>query len=283
MPLSYKELSAPTVEPVSLTLAKQHLRVYFTQDDSYIGGLITAARQYIEKQTNRAIFNRKMLLTLDYFPWPGWDSTTGSTAHDYFMHWYYRGLTIRLPKPATVSVESVSYLNNDGVTVTTIDPSNYTVDTSSEPARIAPTPGYTWPYQQNYIPGQVKVNFTAGTYELPVTEEFTVPATAPYTYTLEQAAQLVTFTGVVNAQNDPVTCSNVAGQLTFDASLAGQTLTATYTVNNCPQTIIQAMLLLIKHWYVHREAVSSENLKQVELAVQELIANEIIESWDWAS
>jgi Phage gp6-like head-tail connector protein len=280
MPLSYRELSKPAIEPITLTQAKQHLRVDFPDDDTYITSLITGARQHVEKLTNRAIFNRKMLLTLDYFPWPGWGSTTGSTAHDYFMHWYYRGLTIRIPKPATVSVDSLSYLANDGVTVVTIDPSNYRVDLTSEPARIAPTPGYTWPYQQNYIPGQVKVNFTAGTYELPVTESFTVPAEAPYTYTLQQAASLITFNGVTNAEGATIACSNSSGTLTFAASFAGQTLTASYTINNCPETIVWAMYLIIKHLYDHRAAASDENLKTIPLGVDELLAGEVFDSFD---
>jgi uncharacterized phiE125 gp8 family phage protein len=221
MPLSYRELTAPAVEPVTLAQAKAHLRVDFAEDDAYITALITAARQRVEKITNRAIFSRRMLLTLDYFPWPGWGSTTGSTAHDYFMHWYYRGLTIRLPQPATVSVESLSYLADDGVTLVTIDPAKYTVDTSSEPARISPSPGFTWPYQQNYIPGQVKVNFTAGTYG----------------------------DGVV--------------------------------VNNCPQTIVWAMYLLIGHWYENRSAASTDNLKETPLGVAELLAGETFDTFDW--
>jgi hypothetical protein len=277
MPLSYRELSQPAIEPVSLDLARQHLRCYFDDDDGYIVSLITAARQRVEKITNRAIFNRKMLLTLDYFPWPGWGSTTGSTAHDYFMHWYYRGLTIRLPKPATVSVESLSYLANDGVTVVTIDPSKYTVDLTSEPARISPVPGYTWPYQQNYIPGQVRVTFTAGTYELPVTEPIVVPNAAPYTYTLPST--LITFGGLADADNAPVVCTNQGGVLTFNASQAGQTLTASYTVNNCPQTIVQAMLLLIGHWYNHREAVSADKLTEVPEAVESLLAGEEFDTY----
>jgi hypothetical protein len=281
MPLSYRELTQPTVEPITLGQAKSHLRVDFTDDDSYITALITAARQKVEKMTNRAIFNRQMLLTLDYFPWPGWDSTTGSTAHDYFMHWYYRGLTIRLPKPATVSVQSLTYIANDGVTILTIDPSNYIVDVTSEPARIAPRPGYTWPYQQNYIPGQISVRFTAGTYEAPVSEQFTVPTESPYTYKLTQAANMITFTGVTNAQGGTVTCANSAGTLTFDASLAGQTLTASYTVNHCPQTIVWAMYLLMKHWYDHREGVSDAPLKEIPLGVTELLAEETLYSCDW--
>jgi hypothetical protein len=281
MPLSYRDLSKPAIEPVTLTQAKQHLRVDFPDDDEYITSLIVGARRHVEKLTNRAIFNRKMILTLDYFPWPGWGSTTGSTAHDYFMHWYYRGLTIRIPKPATVSVDSLSYIANDGVTNIAIDPSKYTVDLISEPARISPTPGYTWPYQQNYIPGQVKVNFTAGTYELLVSESFTVPSTAPYTYTLEQVSSLITFNGVTNSEDLPVASSNATGTLTFDPSVAGQTLTASYTVNNCPETIVWAMYLVIKHLYDHRAAATDENLKTIPLGVDELLAGEVFDSFDF--
>ena len=281
MPLSYRDLSAPTVEPVSLTQAKAHLRVTASIDDALITTLITASRQYCEKLTNRAFFNRRMRLTLDYFPWPGWGSTTGSTANDYFMHWYYRGLTIRIPKPATVSVESLSYIADDGVTQITIDPANYNVDLISEPARISPTPGYTWPYQQNYIPGQVTVDFTAGTYELPVSESFTVPAAAPFTYTLLQAAKLITFTSVTNEAGATVAASNNAGLITCDPSLAGQTLTANYTINACPQTIVWAMLLTIGHLYTHRMSVSEMNLKEVPLGIKCLLEGETFDTIDW--
>lgn len=281
--LSYRELTQPTVEPVSLVLAKQHLRVDFNQDDTYISALITAARQYVEKYTNRAIFNRSMLLTLDYFPWPGWGSTTGSTAHDYFMHWYYRGLTIRLPKPATVSVDSISYIASDGVNVITIDPSNYTVDLVSEPARISPRPGYTWPYQQNYIPGQVQVLFTAGTYELPVTDTVAVPLEAPYTAALSQASGLVSLVSVTDSEGASITCGDIAGALTFDASQAGKTLTVEYTVNNCPQTIIAAMLLIIGHLYEHRNENTELNLKTLPLGVEYLLAGEVFDTFQWSN
>lgn len=291
MPLSYRELSAPPVEPVSLALAKQHLRVYFTQDDAYIGQLITAAREYVERQTNRAIFNRPMLLTLDYFPWPGWDSTTGSTAHDYFMHWYYRGLTIRLPKPATVSVESLTYLATDGVTTMYIDTDDYIVDTTSEPARIAPRPGYTWPYQQNYVPGQVQVNYTAGTYEKDGQQVmFEVGADGVCTIT---GGPNVTITAVNEVYNPQVpSYFNPLGQVISDyyfdgtnlnvnPSLAGQMVLAICNIGKCPQSICYAILLLVSHWYYHRDAVSAENLKNVPLAVDELLATYTCESFAW--
>ena len=281
MPLSYRELTYPTVEPVSLTQAKQHLRVDFDNDDTYISALITAARQYVEKFTNRAIFNRSMLLTCDYFPWPGW-GTTGATNRDYFLVNYYRGLLFRLPFPSTVSVQSVSYLANDGVTVITIDPANYIVDTISEPARVSPAPGYTWPYQQNFIPGQVKINFTAGTYEHPTSATITVPSTAPYNVTLPNAAKLVTLSTVEDNDENTIACTNTAGTLTFDASQAGKQLSVAYTVNACPQTIIAAMLLIIGHLYDHRSENSEITLKTLPLGIEYLLAGVSFETLDWS-
>jgi uncharacterized phiE125 gp8 family phage protein len=162
MPLAYREMSQPVAEPVTLAQAKSQLRVDFSEDDLLIQGYIVASRQMVEKMMNRSIFNRKMRLTLDYFPWPGWETVTGSS-HDSYLGWYFRSLSIRLPKPATASVDQVSYIDNDLEPIV-IDPSNYVVDLISEPARIFPAPGFTWPYQNQYIPGQVVIDFTSGTY-----------------------------------------------------------------------------------------------------------------------
>lgn len=259
-------------EPVTLAQAKQHLRVDYGDDDTYIASLITAARQFVETKTNSAIFNRSMILTMDAFPWPGWSTTTGSTAHDYYLAYYYKGLAIPLPLPRTVSVESVSYLLNDGVTWETLSPSFYRVDLESEPARITPAPGNTWPYQQNYVPGQVKVQYTAGSWELAVSEPFTGPSAAPYEYTLKQGAELVTFTGVTDAQGNPVAVTQADGVVTLTAAEAGQSLTANYTVNNCPQSIIFAILMLVAHWYANRADVTELSLKQTPRAVDAMLA-----------
>ncbi len=215
MPLSYRELSQPAVEPVSLTLAKQHLRVDFPEDDSLITGYITAARQYVEKYTNRAIFNRQMRMTLDFFPWPGWETVTGSS-HDAYLGWYFRSLEIRLPKPATASVDAVSYIGND-LQEHVLDPSTYVTDLISEPARIFPAPGFTWPYQQQYIPGQVRIDFTAGTYG----------------------------DGVER--------------------------------NDCPHSIIVAILLMVGNLYEYRVA-SGEAMSEFPLGVKSLLAGEKFES-----
>jgi hypothetical protein len=48
-------ISGPSVEPIDLVLAKAHLRVLDTADDSYITHLITASRLAAEKYINQAI------------------------------------------------------------------------------------------------------------------------------------------------------------------------------------------------------------------------------------
>lgn len=218
MPLSYRQTSSPIVEPVGLTQAKQHLNISpaFIDDDQLIQSYIVASRQYVESYTNRAIFSRKMRLTLDFFPWPGFDTITGPS-HDAYLGWYFRALSIRLPFPATVSIDQISYMGTDGQTHV-LDPSVYVADLISEPARVSPAPGHTWPYQQTYIPGQVAIDFTAGTY------------------------------------GDGV------------------------TINTCPQTITMAILLLVGHYYAHREASIEKTLNTIPLGVAELLAGEKFEA-----
>ena len=54
----------PASEPVTLDETKTHLRVTDTSEDTLIGGLITAAREYAELVTGRAFITRAYTLTL---------------------------------------------------------------------------------------------------------------------------------------------------------------------------------------------------------------------------
>ncbi len=56
--------------------------------------------------------------------------------------------------------------------------------------------------------------------------------------------------------------------VTFDAGSYGDGV----TTNTCPRSICQAILLLVGHWYVNREAVSSVQMSNVPLAVDSLLA-----------
>src|SRR5713226_3401115 len=59
----------PAAEPISLTDAKNFLRVEITDDDTLIGYLITAAREAVEAFTGRSLVNKGYLQCLDSFPY----------------------------------------------------------------------------------------------------------------------------------------------------------------------------------------------------------------------
>jgi hypothetical protein len=165
MPLSYKDTSQPAVEPVLLALAKQQLVLDagFTADDTYITGLITGARERVEKIMNRAIYNRTMQRFLDFFPFPDYSGTVNPNDRHCLYGTFWHSMTIRLPRPNCVSVQSIQYVDLSNTTQT-VDPSTYSVHVNSEPARIVPLNGCYWPYTQNYLPDSVTISYTAGSY-----------------------------------------------------------------------------------------------------------------------
>src|SRR5260370_28067499 len=149
MAYSLVVVTPPAVEPITLDEAKLHLRVTGTDDDAYITGLITAARQYIEKEQNRAFITQTLLQTCDAFPdLP--NATLKFFIPTYSVESYLaRAISLmsgplRLYRPPLVSVTSVTYLDQNGVQQTlALNPSpglpGYIVDADAEPARRAPT------------------------------------------------------------------------------------------------------------------------------------------------
>lgn len=127
-----------TAQPVSLTEAKAHLRVDSSDEDDLISALIEAATDWAQEYTRRAFVPASFRLGLDCFPAYG----------------------IRLPRNPVIRVDSITYLDEGG-TERTLSTSEYLTDLDSEPARITPTYGNTWPTTRIQI-GAVKVNFTAG-------------------------------------------------------------------------------------------------------------------------
>jgi len=135
-----KLVTAPAVEPVTLTEAKAHLRVDVTDDDTLISSLITSARQYIERAIRRALITQTWRASIDEFP------ATGE---------------IILPKPPLQSVTSIQYTDiNDSTS--TVSSSTYTVDTDSEPGRIVLKYGQTWPSSSLAVTNPIQITFVAG-------------------------------------------------------------------------------------------------------------------------
>ena len=136
--MSLQLVTPPAGEPVSLAEAKLHLRVDGGEDDLLIGSLITAARQAAETITHRQFITARWKLVMDAFA----------------------GQAVLIHKSPLISVVAVEYLDMAGL-AQTMPPSHYTVDAASEPARLTPIFGQTWPTTLPQI-GAVSVTFDAG-------------------------------------------------------------------------------------------------------------------------
>lgn len=151
-----KQTVAPTTEPVSLADAKLHLRVDTPDDDALIQNLIQSAREYIEMRTGLALMTQTWVLQLDRFPrtdrvelWPSPGVPLGA---------------IILPRNPVQSVSSVVWVDQNA-SPTTVSPSTYTVDTTSNPSRIGLTYNSSWPNLSSpglAMMGGVQVTFVAG-------------------------------------------------------------------------------------------------------------------------
>lgn len=131
-----------TVEPITTADAKTHLRVDTTDEDTYIEGLVKAARRYCEWRTGRTFHQTTLEHRLERWP---------------------LGDQVVLPRATPLlSVDSVKYLGSDG-TEYTFSSSYYIADTSREPGRVVLGYSYEWPTLGAYYPvDPIRVRYTCG-------------------------------------------------------------------------------------------------------------------------
>jgi hypothetical protein len=274
--LNVHQTAQPIAEPLTLAQLKQQCVVdaSFTDDDTLIAALGVAARQYAEKYTRRSFFNQSWQLTLDHFPTYLYSGTINPALR---RDWYYyagiwNGMTIAVPKPTCISIDSITYLDLSG-TQQTLDSSDYVSDLNSTPARIVPSPGIFWPLDTLYVPGSVAVNYTSGSYVQQFTELFNVTSSPPVlTYTPQQSP-MTAISSFLDAMGAPVTGYTLTdGVLSVPSEYANQTLTLTYWAGTTfPQAITQAMLLLVSHWYINRESAGINRLSEIPFGVTALL------------
>lgn len=139
-------VTKPTTEPVTLSEAKQHLRVDHNVEDGLIAGYVFAAREWVETQ-----IGPMMTQTWDYTRQGIWPT--------------YRGIyAIPLPMRPIQSVTWVKYVDDNGVTQTlTASPvsSIYTTHLSGPRPFIAQAYDASWPSVRN-VPDGITVRFVAG-------------------------------------------------------------------------------------------------------------------------
>ena len=123
--MNVRTITKPQVEPIPLAEAKIHLRVDHNDEDGEIGRKIREARVYCEKIAGRAFITRTLAGTLDEFP-------TDNSGE------------LLLPHAPASEIVSIQYYDADNVQQT-LDPADYEFDPTSEPARLRPAVGSSWP------------------------------------------------------------------------------------------------------------------------------------------
>ena len=158
-----RRISAPSIEPVSLLEAKNHLRVDFdfTDDDTLISSLITAARERAEMLTRRAFITQQWSLTLDAFPGPTMMGVPFGRSFSVPSH------AVVINKSPVQSIQSIQYLDMSG-NQQTLATNIWVADIQGEPARITPVFGAIWPPTLPQI-ASVVIKFTAGFGDTPDT------------------------------------------------------------------------------------------------------------------
>lgn len=119
-------ITPPIEEPVSLDEAKIHCEVELssTYHDDFIKGLIKGAREEAENYLGRSLINQ--------------------TRAEYLEQWPAGGVIYLPGSPVLEDGFEIEYYNTDGEQVTWSD-TNYELDTISEPARVRPIVGVSFP------------------------------------------------------------------------------------------------------------------------------------------
>jgi uncharacterized phiE125 gp8 family phage protein len=130
--------SVSDVEIITLDSVKDHLRITDPFDNPALSAFITAAIDYVERETGTQLPLASFTLTLDGFP---------------------RSREIRLPKPPLRSVSTVSFVDPSGEWQS-VGANQFRVDDTT-PGRIILPAGDTWPATDG-SPGCVEISFDAG-------------------------------------------------------------------------------------------------------------------------
>jgi uncharacterized phiE125 gp8 family phage protein len=142
--LTLKEPPAAELELVTLAAAKAQLRVTDNVEDALIQELIQGAFDAVNGPRGllgRAIFTSTWEMLLDC--WPDGDHS------------------ISVPLPPLQQINTISYVDPDGVTQT-LDPEEYLVIARGEsPSIVFPAYGTSWP-SVRIVPGAIKIEFVAG-------------------------------------------------------------------------------------------------------------------------
>lgn len=149
----YRLVTGPTVEPITLQEAKDHLRVTESPaEDSVIESMLASARGLVEEMTRQKIITQTWRLDLPEFP--------VRTTHNPYA-------AIDLPLPPLSDVTSIAYTDASGnpqtvaTSVYVVEPSDLSL-VDPAPGRVMLKSGQVWPTVRTEDPTAVQITFECG-------------------------------------------------------------------------------------------------------------------------
>ena len=139
--MTYKVITPVATEPVSLAEARAQLRMTAddtTADDALISVFITAAREFAEHYTGRALSLQTLEMALDAFPAYGFD----------------------LDMPPVATITSIKYTDAAG-TEQTVPTASYILSLYGDARHVTLAYGASWPATQG-ITNAVRIVYVTG-------------------------------------------------------------------------------------------------------------------------
>ena len=277
-----------TTQPYAEPLHRDEVKTYSrltsgSADDKLIDRLIASARRHVENFTHRQLICATWTLAVDRFPAIVWGVRAPAMQPLVLDNlWFRPGVdSIHLNIGPVASVSSLKYLDTTG-TQQTLATDRYFVDTITEPCRVTPVYGTSWPASLFRI-NAVQVQFVAG-------------YAAPFSTDTEE--DTITVKGRTYADGDVIRLSNSGGDLpgglavntdyyvtnSFDggasfslsATSGGAAIDITAQgsgqsyVGVVPDDLLAAICLIVGDLYEHREAQTEYKLEDNK-AVQSLL------------
>jgi len=157
-----KIVTPPSGLAISLSDAKNYLRVSGTADDTMITGFITSATDIVERYLDRKLLTQTWQLWMDSFPGKyNFDSLHDGVQTGKLSEYLVQSGEICIPLMPLVSVTHLKTYDDDG-TANTFSSSSYIVDTISEPGRLSLKNDTTWPSTYLRPVNGIEIQFVVG-------------------------------------------------------------------------------------------------------------------------
>tara|TARA_R110002096_G_scaffold246771_2_gene439141 strand:+ start:450 stop:1079 length:630 start_codon:yes stop_codon:yes gene_type:complete len=161
--MRYSLVTAPSIEPVTLTEAKAHLRVETTADDTLLTSLIKSSRQMAEAYTGITFIDTTWKLFIDNWP-STYNKAWGSGVRELPIDYDNKRSYIEIPLSPLQSVTHIKTYDNADAS-TTIASTEYQVSTyagiTPKKGRITLRDGATWPTFERNADG-IEIQLVSG-------------------------------------------------------------------------------------------------------------------------